>query len=221
MSAFPQPLVVLVADSNMKALVEGLLQHPEALGLRISKEDVEFIVHPFRDPAVYRRASEMLRPYLRSCQYALVMLDREGSGTGERTGKRKGKRKSTRELQEKARKLLERNGWKDRCEVIIIDPELDMWVWNGSPAVAPLLQISPEEWHAKCQQKPEQPKESLEALLKARRIKRSSSLYKNIAIAVAKRDPRTLWNCTDPAFQCLRETLQKWFGEKEPSETGG
>ncbi len=208
MSAFPQPLVVLVADSNMKALVEGLLQHPEALGLRISKEDVEFLVHPFRDPAVYRRASEMLRPYLRSCRYALVMLDREGSGADER--------KSTRELQEKVRKLLERNGWKDRCEVIIIDPELDMWVWNGSPAVAPLLEISPEEWHVKCQQKPEHPKESLEALLKARWIKRSSSLYKNMAVAVAKQDPRTLWKCTDPAFQRLRETLQKWFGEKEP-----
>jgi len=213
MSAFPKPLVVLVADSNMKAVVDGLLHHPEAMGLRLSGEDVEILVHPFRDPGVYRRAPEMLRLYLRSCQYALVMLDREGSGAD--------KRKSTRELQEKMRKLLERNGWKDRCEVIIIDPELEIWVWNGSSAVAPLLQISPEEWHGKCQQKPEDPKERLEDLLKARWIKRSSSLYKNMVIAIAEQDPRTIWECADPAFQRLRETLQKWFGEKESSETGG
>ena len=213
MSAFPKPLVVLVADSNMKALVEGLLQHPEALGLRISGEGVEILVHPSRDPGVYKRASEMLRPYLRSCQYALVMLDREGSGVNRRT--------STQQIQEKVRKSLERNGWKDRCEVIVVDPELDVWVWNGSSAVAPLLRINPEEWHGKCQQKPEDPKESLEALLKARWIRRSSSLYKNMVIAIAEQDPRTFWECADPAFQRLRETLRKWFGEKELSETGG
>jgi hypothetical protein len=215
-------LIILVADGNMKAALKGLLTHPRALGIQITADDVDIFVHPLRDPGVYRSAHEFLRPYPRDYEHALVIFDREGCGVDEGKPRRR-KRTPARKLQAEVQKKMVKNGWEEeRCQVVVIDPELEMWVWNGSPAVAQLLQINPEEWRAMLSQgKPEAPKEELEKLLEARRIPRSSSLYEDLAKDLAMKEPWRLLTCNDSAFRCLRETLQKWFGEKEPSETGG
>lgn len=107
-------LVILVADHNAEHALRGLLQRAEDLGIHRIQFDI--YVHPQRDPGVYLRAHDFLRPFLRQYQYALVVLDREGCGA---------ERKKAEQVRQEVHMRLERNGWKDRCQVVVIDPELD------------------------------------------------------------------------------------------------
>lgn len=189
-------LVVLVADHNMEHAVLGLLQRPGDLG--ISEIQFDIWVHPQRDPGVYRRAHEFLRPFLRQYRYALVLLDKEGCGAENR---------ETEQVRSEIQGRLEQNGWKGRCQVVVIDPELDIWVWSKDPHVARVLNISSHELEELLQHgKPSSPKETLESILEAKRIPRSSALYRELASKV------TFARCTDQAFRSFWETLQRWFG---------
>lgn len=189
-------LIILVADHNAEHALLGLLRRPDALGIREVQFDIR--VHPQRDPGVYRRAPEFLRPFIRQYRYALVLLDREGSGA-ERAGAER--------MRSAVQERLERNGWEGRCQVIVLNPELEAWVWVDDPAVAKALQISLQDLRNLLREgKPPRPKETLENLLEERRIPRSSSLYEDLASQVDFR------KCADPAFHLLWETLQRWFG---------
>jgi hypothetical protein len=115
---------------------------------------------------------------------------------------------------------LRQNGWEGRSAAVVIDPELEVWVWGGYGAVArtlgwhgtgPTLQ----EWLIQTgflrlgQSKPERPKEAFEQALYCLRKPRSSSVYFEVVRQV---DTNA---CLDPAFLKLRATLQNWF----PPET--
>ena len=43
------------------------------------------------------------------------------------------------EIQEEVEIGLTRNGWEGRSKAIVIDPELEVWVWSRSPIVAEVL----------------------------------------------------------------------------------
>ncbi|MCS7283178.1 MAG: hypothetical protein RMK65_11105 [Anaerolineae bacterium] len=192
-------LVILVADRNTEHTLRGLLQRTQDLG--ISEIQFDIRVHPQRDPGVYRRAHDFLRSHLRNYQYALVLLDKEGCGAGER---------ETEQVRLRVQTLLERNGWKGRCQVVVIDPELDVWVWSKDQAVASALDLSLSDLEDLLKDgKPSSPKKTLERVLWERRIPRSSSLYEDIASKV------DFTRCTDPAFRLLWETLRRWFGPKD------
>ena len=100
---------------------------------------------------------------------------------------------------------------------MVIDPELDIWVWADSSHVAEQLGWKRRELMSWLERnhyivppsvKPRRPKEVLEAALVTKKQKpRSSSLYKTLAEKVS------LTSCTDRAFLKLRATLQQWFGE--------
>lgn len=193
-------LVVLVADHNAEHMLRRLLRRDKELG--ISEIQFDIWVHPQRDPGIYLRAHDFLRPFLRQYQYALVVLDREGCGA---------ERKKAEQVRREVHMRLERNGWKDRCQVVVIDPELDVWVWSYDPTVAQTLNISLDDLKDLLQNgKPSSPKEVLESILAAQKIPRSSALYADIASGV------NFTRCTDPAFRLLWETLQRWFGFRNP-----
>jgi hypothetical protein len=211
--------LIILADKNTCSALEGILSRPEALGIRPIQ--VEFVRYSLGDPGILRNAVELLRPYLHSCQYALVILDWEGSGR---------EKQSPAEVEKELQEELERNGWEDRCCVIVIDPELEVWVWTDSPHVPEVLRWrsnqesksdlqSLKEWLARHrflqpgQAKPSRPKEAMEEVLRQTRIPRSSALYKELANKVSLR------HCTDRAFCKLTETLRKWFPAPE-NETG-
>lgn len=112
---------------------------------------------------------------------------------------------------------LSRTGWKDRSAAIVIDPELEVWVWSDSPVVEKQLKWSSRypglrDWLVSKgflradATKPSRPKEAVEAVLREVRLPRSSSLYRALAERVS------LAKCTDRAFEKLRSTLQRWFG---------
>ena len=195
-------LIVLVADVHAEWMLKTLLNdRRKALGLR--DIDFEVIRHPRRDPGVFKEAPEFLRPYLRSCRYALVVFDREGSGREELDADG-----LARELQ----KRLDRGGWKGRAAVIVLDPELEAWVWSNSPEVSRVLGVSPERLRALLQPflgeargKPDRPKEALQAVLRHSGRPLSSSIFRQLAERVS------LDRCRDPAFRRLRTKLQEWF----------
>ncbi|MBA2226784.1 hypothetical protein [Thermogemmata fonticola] len=115
-------------------------------------------------------------------------------------------------LEERVKRELQQSGWQN-AEAVILDPELEVWVFVDSPHVPQVIADGDEQLysqkltHAEKSRlnKPARPKELMEALLREKRIPRSSSLYLKLAQKVS------LSNCSDPAFLKLRQILQEWF----------
>lgn len=199
-------LVVLAACKNGEFAMRGILSRPRSLEIRPVTAD--YFVHPWRDPGVLHGAHEFLRFHMRAHEHALVLLDREGCGR-EQAGRE--------ELEESIEKALRGTGWR-RAAAVVVDPELEAWVWSDSPHVEeelgwrdrpPGLRTWLEE-HAERflnpnQSKPARPKEAVEAALRESRRPRSSAMYRALAEKVS------LNRCTDPAFGKLKETLRQWF----------
>jgi len=107
-------------------------------------------------------------------------------------------------------------GWAARAAAIVIDPELEAWVWSDSPHVDRILgweRKSPDlrEWlrsRGLLEQdatKPRCPKKAMAAAIWRTRKARSSSLYAQLA------DRVSLDRCSDPAFLKLKSKLKEWF----------
>ncbi|MFQ5645828.1 MAG: hypothetical protein ACE5GM_02770 [bacterium] len=199
-------LVVLVADKNMEAAIQGVLSRPEALGIKPVQATV--YVHPHRDPGCFLRGSEFLRPMVNRYSYGLLMFDRVGSGKEDKYSKEK--------LESIAGEKLSQSGWGDRSAVVVLDPELEIWVWSDSPEVEHCLgwkrqKLPLRQWlnnqgiWSNDRIKPEDPKAAIEKALHKVRKPRSSAIYKLLADRVG------FSHCTDPAFEKLKNTLSKWF----------
>ena len=162
------------------------------------------------DPGLYTRGHELLRPFQASHHRAVVVLDAEWDGSP-----------GSAAIKHHLTQQILATGWQhNRFQVIVIDPELENWIWQPSEHVARglgfdnrqqlmadphLQQVWPEG-----QTKPTDPKEILETLLRKRRIPRSSAIYKQITSQVS------VTRCQDASFQLLLETLRGWF----PRESG-
>lgn len=203
-------LVVLVADKNMEFSVKGLLARYQSLRLRQLSLNIH--VHPESDPGCFLRGHTFLRPFYRQYSHALVLLDRHGCGKEDMPRKT-----LERDLEER----LSRAGWGNRAAVVVIDPELEVWVWSDSPEVGSVLgwvgrKPSLAEWlrsqgYQRANQcKPNRPKEAVEKTLKITRKPRSSAMYRELAERVSVN------RCVDPAFVKFKTTLQGWFGQVSP-----
>ena len=208
----PERLVVLVADRDIEEALTVVLGRPRSLGIR--PVPFECQRRPNRDGGCRANAAEFLRPFQNRFSHALVVVDREGCGSLE-----------TREAIEQSVEVeLERNGWKAFGKVIVIDPELERWLWSDSPAVLKGLgwnrgyadlRAWPEEegvWdHSSA--KPRKPKAALNLTLRRRRRRRSARVYGALA------DQVSLVQCKDPAFGKLRTILQAWFPRASDDST--
>jgi len=197
-------LILLVADKNIEHAVKGLLSRPEALGIHPIASDV--IPHPERDPGCLLRAPEFLRSFRQRYRHALVLLDREGSGRDET---------SRLELEADLEKRLS-GDWVQRSAAVVLDPELEAWIWSDSPHVESVLGWqgrTPDlrSWLVEsgfCKEKvakPARPKEAMEKALRLAGKPRSSALYLQLAREVS------FQRCLDPAFGKFKQTLQSWF----------
>jgi hypothetical protein len=204
-SSDPRDLIVLVADSNMQAAVSGLLSRGQALGIR--PVDVEIPKHPQRDSGCCRGGVEFLSPFTNQFRYALVMFDREGCGQDEQ---------APGDIEGRIEERLSHSGWNDRASAIVLDPELEVWVWSASPHVEQCLgwrdqTVCLKEWLATQgylsgdRLKPVRPKKAMEATLHYSRTPRSSAIYRHLAETVSLR------GCTDRAFLKFTSVMQRWF----------
>lgn len=199
-------LFVLVADADIAATMDSLLtRRRPALGIR----NIEFTIekHLRRDPGCRQQAAMAARRYVNSHEYALVLFDRHGSGD---------EGAERQDIQNAVEKELSRAGWENRSKAIVIDPELEMWVWSGSPHVGKVLGWdegtgAQRAWLCKQnlwpdrEAKPPDPKSALKRAMRQKKRSPTAATFKELAELVS------LKKCEDPAFLELRETLQGWF----------
>lgn len=185
----------------MELALKGILGRAGSLGIRQVICDI--LIHPRRDPGVLREAQNFLKQYATQYQYARVMFDREGCG----------RENDATTLEKDVKNRLDQSGWQGRAEVVVIDPELEVWVFADSPHVADIIAAGDQHLYEQklsvaqknALGKPVRPKGLMEEILRERRIPRSSSLYLQLAQNVS------FLYCKDPSFCRLRDTLQKWF----------
>ena len=204
-------LVLLVADKSIAQAITGLLQRTQALGMR--RIDWEMRVHQQRDPGCRVDAAAFLRPFASRFEHALVVFDRHGCGSDA----------PRREIEEGVESELRRNGWGRRARVLVIDPELEVWVWTPSRDLANELGWGPRfaalrewlsengHWPADAA-KPPDPKRAMEAAMQARRRPKSASTFRRLAEVLRFQE------CSDDAFRKLHGVLVEWFGDSSPGE---
>ncbi|MEV5411512.1 hypothetical protein AB0K60_22075 [Thermopolyspora sp. NPDC052614] len=201
-------VVFLLADAGMEQMLLGFLGRPRfhlSLGCAPfafdPREDV--FVAQTRDPGVYGTAREFLRPFERTHRRAVVMLDADWVGT---PGADAIHKHITRCLTE---------AWAEFA-VVVIDPELEAWIWQDNPQVAQALKCPPDFrriladarlWPLDAA-KPPRPKEALEHLRRPPyRADGSRAAFRRLAERISVR------HCEDAAFNLLRDTLRTWFPE--------
>jgi len=205
-SGVPLDLVLLVADRDAHEALDALLsERRPSLGVRNIR--YEILGHPRHDPGCFHEAPALLQTFQARALHALVIFDHEGSGQDHRPPA---------EVEEDLRRQLSISGWGDRSEVLLVVPELEAWVWSDSPEVDAALGWegrSPRlrEWMADSRlwpssdPKPPRPKEGFLAALREARIRRSASIYRQLAERVG------LKRCEDPSFARLKAILCTWF----------
>ena len=205
----PKDLFVLAADLELANALEGLLSRSNDLGIRDIAFDIER--HPNRDSGCRSDAVEYLRPYHGRYRYALVVFDHHGCGS----------LPAREQIQKTLEQQLSRNGWENGAKVIVIEPELEVWVWRNSPAVSRVLGWGDRydelrNWLGDRQlwplgdSKPSHPKKAMREAMRRGRVQRSARKFSELATAVE------LDGCQDPAFNELRTTLRSWFSPGTP-----
>ena len=198
-------LVVLVPDNKIEAVVRAICLRGKSFGFM----EPAFTVrrHPGHDAGCFRNGHLALQPLANQFAHAIVIFDKEGCG----------KERLTREdLEAEVEGRLSVSGRRDRAKAIVIDPELEAWVWSDSPQVAQALGwrsdnkalrnwLVEQGWSQPGQVKPRRPKETYEATLRRAGIPQSIAIYRQLAETVS------VARCTDPAFLKLKTVLQEWF----------
>ncbi|HPU97463.1 MAG TPA: hypothetical protein PLO53_05845 [Candidatus Hydrogenedentes bacterium] len=202
-------LVVLAADKDLEFTVKGIFARADAIGIRPIEADV--YVNPNHDAGCVSRGVELLNQFRSGYRHGLLIFDYEGCG--------KDKDVPLGELKKALDEQLH-YAWGDKAKTVILDPELEIWIWSDSPHVEEVLgwkNKNPKlrDWllaHGWLQEgclKPVRPKEAFEAAIREARIPKSASLFHQLARKVS------LQRCTDPAFRELKTVLKTWF----PKET--
>jgi hypothetical protein len=196
-------LAVLVADKNMEYALRGILARPEALGIHRLSYETE--THPGRDGGVRTSGPETLVLLKRQFHNGLLMMDWEGSGADA---------ENSIELENELDGRLA-DLWGIGAKAIVIDPELDAWVWGSDNAMGEVLgwkkaqrlraRLADLGYELNENQKPLRPKDALEKVMVYLSEPRSSILYQRMTSKIS------LERCVDPAFNRLKSTLQAWF----------
>jgi hypothetical protein len=198
-------LAVLVADKDIEAAVTGLFARAGALGVRSPTRQV--FKHPNRDNGCFSGAHSFLRAQANRFDHALVLFDRHGCGRDARAREA---------LEEEVERRLDANGWAERAAAVVLDPELEVWVWSPSAWVDDALgwrgrqpslrqALAGEGLLAAGDTKPADPKRAVERALEIVRKPRSSAIYEELARAMP------VAGCHDSAFRKLLDVLRRWF----------
>lgn len=202
---YKKALIVLVADRNMEFTVKGLLGRSQSLNIK----DVSYDIynHPENDPGCRSNGVNFLRPFVNQYSRALLMFDKVGCGQ---------ENQPRAELEVIVEGQLAASGWEGRSAVIVIEPELENWVWSDSPHVEAVLGWQGKQPNLRSwlmtkaflkdgQNKPNNPKEAMDAALRRGQKAHSSSLFLQLAQKVS------FERCDDPAFLKFKTTLSMWF----------
>ena len=216
-------LVCVVADRQIEATISALLDHrTHALGIRpITKE---MLRHPEKDSGCYWRPTDLLRGYRNQVKRALIILDLDWDGAPAASGA---------ELEFQIEDRLSREGMGGWAVPVVIEPELEAWVFSTSRNVdnvlgwqdrSPALREALEThglWRPG-EPKPADPKAALDWAVRKVGRRRDTPIYRELAQKVSIR------RCRDRAFLRLGNLLRDWFppdlsgnGDTEGREPSG
>lgn len=208
-------LVVVVADRAYEAVLNEVLarSHEASFG----PVEAKIVPDPFHDSS--GKLTELLRPFLRDYDHALVLRDLAGSGSED---------KGTRKLEESLEAQMRANGWLNKkYAAIVTEPEIEEWLRLPSPRLLKLLQERARKNRNKvsafqdfldelvkthggrdARGKARQPKEVFEDLVRHYGIPPANALRGFLA----KREP--LDGCLSDSFNRLLQILRSWFPTK-------
>lgn len=201
---YRKDLVVLVADADMAEAVRGLLRRPESLG--IGKLAWQVVTHAMHDPGCRAVAPVQLRSFQNDFKRAVVMFDHSRCGDP----------RPREVIQREVEVGLMRHGWRNPAKAIVIEPELEAWVWSRSRHVPELLGWTAgypalRSWLERNglwrtgESKPIDPKGAMRRALRQMNLQSSARRFAELADAVSLR------RCSDPASNEFARTLRKWF----------
>lgn len=198
-------LVILVADLDIEQAVKGLLGRFPALRIRPVRYQIVRDTLAGHDGGTFKRADPLLESFSAdpAC-HALVLFDRAWDGAPSKDAKR---------LAADVEQRLAPT-WGDRARCIVLDPEIEVWVFSDSPHVDRTLGFSEGQLRSWLrdegqwpigQPKPSDPKTAMRQALRKSGIKPSAALFHELASKVG------LERCIDPSFRSFVETLRNWF----------
>jgi hypothetical protein len=204
-------LVILVADGTMRAVFAAFFERQFHHVLSCAPFDFNPRLDLFNNPlekdgGVHRRCHEILRPYLNTHRRALVVLDQQFGGE-----------RPAEEVRVEIEHRLNANGWAGRATAAVIEPELEVLLWQDNVNVERALRhqggslrqlLAADGRWPEGAPKPPAPKEVIQTLIRANRAGPPVVVYSQIAKAVSTA------GCADPAFHRVRDALRAWF----PSE---
>lgn len=210
--SIPTKLVVVVADRTYEAVLNEVFARFQAAGF--GPVDAKIVPDPFHDGS--GKLTDLLRPYLREYDHALVLRDLAGSGF-EDMGARK--------FEERLETQMRANGWGDKKHAAIVtEPEIEEWLRLPSPPLLKLLRerarknrntvssfqrVLDDLLHTHGARdergKARRPKEVFEGLVRHYGIPPANALRG----FVARREP--LDGCVSNSFNRLLQILRRWF----------
>jgi hypothetical protein len=207
-------LVVIAADKCIEQALGALLRRHAAIGIRPIRFTIR--VHPHKDPGCHGTGHELARAFAREARHALVVFDRawEGAPTSDRKALEADVVSQLRAL------------WAERAGCIVIDPELEAWVWSDSPLVAEALgwrrrQPGLRPWLEQAglwpagRPKPPDPKTAFREAMRQVGLPPAAAVFKQLAESVS------IERCTDEAMADLLALLRRWFApgpQREPAD---
>ncbi|MGP4097182.1 methylation-associated defense system protein MAD4 [Nonomuraea sp. KM90] len=198
-------IVFLVADGGMEQMLRGFFGRDQfhrslACGAFDFDPSQDIVVAPTKDPGVYSTAHELLRPYEASHHRAVVMLDAAWDGSP-----------GSPAIYDQVK--LKLTGVWDEFAVVVIDPELEAWIWQDSPHLAEVFKCPADfrailaksgHWPA-TMKKPPDPKAALDHLRRRYKLKIFNADFRKLAARISVR------HCEDAAFNHLCNYLRAWF----------
>jgi len=201
-------LVVVVADGGIEQAVRGMLSRPRALGIR-SLQGVEYPKLHKLDQGSFESGHELAELYRTTHEHALIIFDFDWEGRPT---------DDPNVMVEQVEAKLDRT-WGGRGRCVVIDPELEVWIWSDSPHVAKALGwermselrqwLELRELWPPAVPKPTDPKQAYEQAIREKRVQKSNATFLKLAQSVS------FERCNDHSFQRLVGILRGWFGASD------
>jgi len=131
-------LLAFVADADLLAVMEEVLARPAELGAGAFTFKVDR--HTGRDPGMVKDGPELVRMRKAEAERCVLIWDHQGSGWEARH--------TASESRIRIIDKLERFTWKDCSDALVLEPELEEWLWRDPPSIARHLEVEPANFDA-------------------------------------------------------------------------
>lgn len=204
-------LLFFVADADAEGFMRGMLNRPQAFGIRFISFDIDR--HPLRDSGMVQTGAELTRTKKGKYQKAILMLDHHGSG--------RDLKQSHGTLAAEIQGKLDAFTWRGNSFVSVFVPELEQWLWYSEKALCSYFKISPDQLQSFLEErsrkliisvdslKSGQPKELFEFVI--RDCLRRTISPRDFSEIGKVAGIRGLMNCD--SFRSIVQILRAWFPE--------